>query len=143
MSVKNILDTKGHDVICVKNTALLREAISLLNTHNIGVVLVTNSKDQLAGILSERDIIRRALSQEIGFRDELVTKTMTKNVVSVGLDASVEDVMEMMTNSRVRHIPVVENEKIKGLISIGDVVKKKIFDVENEATVLRDYIATG
>lgn len=142
MSVKNLLDSKGYSVICVKESARLREAIALLNTHNIGVVLVTDENGTLSGILSERDIIRKSLAQETGFRDELVTKTMTKNVLSVSMEASVDDVMSIMTKSRIRHIPVLDNGQIKGLISIGDVVKQKITDVENEAAVLREYIQT-
>jgi len=107
------------------------------------VVLVTDKNGHMVGILSERDIIRRALAQETGFRDEPVTKTMTKKVFTVDESASIDDVMEIMSNARIRHIPVMDGDKIKGLISIGDVVKRKISDAENEAAVLRDYIATG
>lgn len=143
MSVSELLKNKGHDVYSVEETATLRDAIALLNTKNIGVVLVTDKNGHMKGILSERDIIRRALAQETGFRDEPVTKTMTGKVFSVNEQASIDTVMEIMTNSRIRHVPVLDGNKIKGLISIGDVVKRKISDVENEAAVLRDYIATG
>ena len=146
VSVENLLKTKGNkgnSVYSVQKDASLREAIHILNTRNIGVVLVTDKGGKLIGILSERDIIRRALVQETGFRDEPVSKTMTKKVISVGLDASVDDIMSLMTQSRIRHVPVVENEKIRGLISIGDVVKRIIADAENEAASLRDYINTA
>lgn len=143
MSVIGVLNTKGDAVYSVRDTASLRDAIHLLNTQNIGVVLITNTKGHMQGILSERDIIRRALSQETGFRDEPVTKTMTKNVLSVSSHASIDDVMTIMTNSRIRHVPVVDGTEIKGLISIGDVVKCKIADAENEAASLRDYISAG
>ena len=144
MSVRDVLSAKkGQQVFSVADTADLRQAIAMLNTHNIGVVLVTNAKGGLAGILSERDIIRKALAQETGFRDECVTKTMTKKVFTIGEDDSIDAVMEIMTNSRIRHVPVMDGDDIKGLISIGDVVKRKIADAENEAAVLRDYIATG
>ncbi len=143
MSVKEIISSKGGTVFSVDETATLRDAISLLNSRNIGVVLVTNKAGLMKGILSERDIIRKALAQETGFRDESVTKTMTKKVVTVNPNASLDAVMEIMTNSRIRHVPVLDGDEIKGLISIGDVVKRKISDAENEAAVLRDYIATG
>ena len=143
MSVSELLRNKGNAVYSVSESATLREAIALLNSKNIGVVLVTNADGHMKGILSERDIIRKALAQETGFRDEPVTKTMTSKVFSVGEDASIDDVMEIMTNSRIRHVPVLNGDKIMGLVSIGDVVKRKISDAENEAAVLRDYIATG
>jgi len=143
MSVKDILSQKGPDIYTVPNSAKLREAIAVLNDKNIGVVLITDQDGKLDGILSERDIIRRSLSQETGFRDESVTKSMTKNVLSVDPAASVDDVMEVMTNSRIRHVPVLDGETILGLISIGDVVKRKIAQAENEAAAMRDYIAAG
>lgn len=143
MSVKDLLSQKGPEVYTVPNSAKLREAIAVLNDKNIGVVLITDSNGKLDGILSERDIVRRSLLQETGFRDEAVTKSMTKNVLSVNSAASVDDVMEVMTNSRIRHVPVLDGDQIMGLISIGDVVKRKIAQAENEAAAMRDYISAG
>jgi len=94
----------------------LREAISLLNEKNIGVVLVTDQGGKLAGVLSERDVIRRSLAQETGFRDEQVTKFMTQDVTTVTPEASVDEVMCIMTNSKIRHVPVLEGDDIKGLV---------------------------
>lgn len=143
MSVKDLLASKGQNIYAVSTDSKLREAITLLNEKNIGVVLVTDEADKLVGILSERDIIRRSLAQETGFRDELVTKFMTRDVLTVSSAASVNDVMGIMTNSKIRHVPVMEGDKISGLISIGDVVKRKIADAEREAAMMRDYIAAG
>ena len=143
MSVKELLDQKSYAVFAVPLGAKLRDAIAMLNEKNIGVVLITDDAGKLAGILSERDIIRRSLLQETGFRDENVTKSMTKDVFTVPLSASVDDVMEIMTTSRIRHVPVMDGDTIKGLISIGDVVKRKIADAENEAAAMRDYITAG
>lgn len=143
MSVSELLKNKGNQIYAVDITDTLRDAITLLNAKNIGVVLVTDQNGRMKGILSERDIIRRALAQETGFRDEPVTKTMTSKVFTVSPTTSIDEVMELMTNSRVRHIPVLDGDEIKGLVSIGDVVKRKISDAENEAAVLREYIATG
>jgi len=143
MSVKIMLADKGNDIYSVQNTAKLREAIALLNEKNIGAVLVTDSAGKLAGILSERDIVRRSLMQETGFRDELVTKSMTEKVFTVTSGASLDDVMAVMTNSKIRHVPVLDGDGIKGVISIGDVVKRKIAIAESEAAMMRDYIATA
>jgi CBS domain-containing protein len=148
MSVSELLKSKPSQIYAVNITDTLRDAIALLNARNIGVVLVTDENGHMKGILSERDIIRKSLNshnmaQETGFRDEPVTKTMTSKVFTVGPDASIDEVMELMTNSRVRHIPVLDGDEIKGLVSIGDIVKRKIADAENEAAVLREYIATG
>jgi CBS domain-containing protein len=143
MSIKDILKSKGHVIYSLPNSAILRDAIGLLNDKNIGVVLITDGAGKLAGILSERDIVRRSLMQETGFRDEPVTKSMTANVLTVAPSATVDDVMEIMSNSKIRHIPVLDGDEIKGLISIGDIVKRKIADAENEAAAMREYIASG
>jgi len=143
MSVKIMLADKGYDIYSVNKDVKLREAIGVLNEKNIGAVLVTDAAGKLAGILSERDIVRRSLMQETGFRDELVSKSMTSKVLTVPSAASLDDVMEVMTNEHIRHVPVVDGDTIKGVISIGDVVKRKIADAENEAAAMRDYIAAG
>jgi len=143
MSVKEILAQKGSEVFAINETAKLRDAIKMLNARNIGVVLVTNDAGKLTGILSERDIIRRSLVQETGFRDEPVTKSMTRKVLTIGPGASVDEVMEIMTHSRIRHVPVIEGGKLAGLVSIGDIVKRKIADAEQEVDSLREYIAAG
>lgn len=143
MSVSDLLGNKGRDVFSVSETAKLREAIEMLNDKNIGVVLITDSAGKLAGILSERDIVRRSLKQESGFRDELVTKSMTRDVKTVTSSDTIDHVMDIMTNSRIRHVPVLDGDSIQGLISIGDIVKRKIADAENEAAAMRDYISAG
>lgn len=143
MSVKAILANKGSDLYTIAKEAPLRDAIDILNKRNIGVVLVTSSAGELDGILSERDIIRRSLSRESGFRDEPVSQSMTGDVFTVTTEASVDDVMDLMTQSRIRHVPVLDEEKLVGLISIGDVVKRKIAMAEEEAATLRNYISAG
>ena len=142
MSVQDILETKGSKVISIGEDDTLREAIGLLNQHNIGVIVVVDDQGNLSGILSERDIIRRSLTQETGFRDEKVSKSMTNNVLTIGPDASIDDVMEIMTSSRIRHVPVVEDGQLRGLVSIGDVVKRIIADTEKEIDLLKEYIST-
>lgn len=143
MSVKAILSNKGSELYTITKGAPLRDAIDILNNQNIGVVLVTSPAGELEGILSERDIIRRSLSRESGFRDEPVSQSMTSDVFTVSSNASVDDVMDLMTESRIRHVPVIDQERLVGLISIGDVVKRKIAMAEEEAANLRDYISAG
>lgn len=143
MSVKAILGNKDSSLFTINKEAPLREAIDILNSRNIGVVLVTSPSGELEGILSERDIIRRSLSRESGFRDEPVSQSMTGDVFSVSSEASVDDVMDLMTQSRIRHVPVIDDDKLVGLISIGDVVKRKIALAEEEAATLREYISAG
>jgi len=143
MSVKAILSNKGSELYTITKGAPLRDAIDILNNQNIGVVLVTSPAGELEGILSERDIIRRSLSRESGFRDEPVSQSMTSDVFTVSSDASVDDVMDLMTESRIRHVPVIDQERLVGLISIGDIVKRKIAMAEEEAANLRDYISAG
>lgn len=143
MSVKTILANKGSELFTITKEAPLRDAIDILNSRNIGVVLVTSPNGQLQGILSERDIIRRSLKRESGFRDEPVEKSMTKDVFTISSGASVDDVMDLMTNHRIRHLPVVDETSLVGLISIGDVVKRKIAIAEEEAANLRQYISAG
>ncbi len=143
MSVKDILTVKGQQVHCLGEASPLREAIHLMNSKNIGAVLILDEQEKITGILSERDIVRRALAQETGFRDEPVSKTMTSTVKTVTPDTEIDVVMDIMTTKRIRHIPVVDGDTLVGLVSIGDVVKRKITDAEKEAEVLREYISTG
>ncbi len=143
MSVKTILANKGSELFTITKAAPLRDAIDILNSRNIGVVLVTTPDGKLEGILSERDIIRRSLKRESGFRDEPVEKSMTKDVFTISSNSSVDDVMDLMTNHRIRHVPVVDETVLVGLISIGDVVKRKIAMAEEEAANLREYISAG
>lgn len=141
MSVKEILDEKGPDVVTATENDTIRTAIGKLNENNIGVIVVVNEADELVGILSERDIIRKSLNQEIGFRDELVKKSMTANVKTVAPDCPIDDVMEIMTRSRIRHVPILDNGKLVGLVSIGDIVKRIITDTEKELDLLKEYIS--
>src|SRR5690606_32327140 len=112
-----------------------------LNTRKIGAVVVVDGK-KVVGILSERDVVRHLGKDWGGLASRPVSDVMTKTVVSVSRFASVADVMERMTVKRVRHMPVVENGELVGIVSIGDVVKRKIEETEQEATALKEYIAS-
>lgn len=142
MQVDNILQSKGTAVHTVKTDAPIADAVKLLNQHRIGAVVVVSDNGSVAGILSERDVVRHLLDDPSGLVKRPVSDIMTKEVITCPRGATVSDLMEQMTRFRIRHIPIVEDDKLVGIVSIGDVVKRKIEEAEQEAEALRDYIAS-
>ena len=142
MTVRAILDTKGHNILSVEPEARLSAAVKLLGERKIGAVLVM-SKSQIEGILSERDIVRVLSERGAAVLDAPVSEVMTRKVVSCRQNDTVAAIMEMMTNGKFRHLPVVEDERVAGLFSIGDVVKWRVQEYENEQEALRQYIKTA
>lgn len=140
MQVDHILQGKGGVVHTVRRIARISEAIALLNTHRIGAVVVVDAGGTVAGILSERDIVRKMGDDPTAFLDTPVERVMTAKVVTCGRHDSIATVMEKMTEFRIRHIPIVEDGVLCGIVSIGDVVKRKIEETEQEASALREYI---
>ncbi|MEP7241716.1 MAG: CBS domain-containing protein [Devosia sp.] len=141
MQVENILQSKGRTVVTVAARATIAEAVDLLNRNKIGAVVVTDG-GHVAGIFSERDVVRNLGRDWDALARRPVSEVMTKAVVSVTRRASLDDLMERMTEHRIRHIPVVEGGDLVGIISIGDVVKRKIEETELEADALKQYIAS-
>ncbi len=142
MTVRAILDTKGHQIVSVEPDAKLSAAVRMLAERKIGAVLVM-SKGRIEGILSERDIVRVLGERGAAALDERVNDVMTRKVVSCRQSDTVSAIMEMMTLGKFRHLPVLENERVVGLISIGDVVKWRVREYEMEQEALRDYIKTA
>jgi CBS domain-containing protein len=142
MHVDTILQTKGSAVHTLSSTSTLADAVALLNAHNIGAVVITGSDDAIAGILSERDIVRQLGKNPTGALSMPIADCMTRAVVTAERTTTIDEVMERMTRRRIRHMPVAEDGRLMGIISIGDVVKLKIAEVEHEAEALRDYIAS-
>jgi len=142
MTVRAILDTKGHQIVSVEPEAKLSAAINTLGERKIGAVLVM-SKGSIEGILSERDIVRALGERGAGVLDQPVSEVMTRKVVSCRQSDTVAAIMEMMTMGKFRHLPVVEGERVVGLISIGDIVKWRVQEYENEQEALRTYIKTA
>lgn len=140
MQVDNILQGKGGAVHTVRRSARIAEAIALLNTHGIGAVVVVDAGGTVAGILSERDIVRKMGDDPTVFLETPVERVMTAKVVTCGRHDTIAMVMEKMTEFRIRHIPIVEDGVLCGIVSIGDVVKRKIEETEQEASALREYI---
>ena len=142
MTVRAILDTKGHTVQGVEPDATLFSAVKILGGRKIGAVLVM-SKGRIEGILSERDIVRVLGERGPGVLDEPVSTVMTRKVISCKQSDTVAAIMEMMTLGKFRHLPVVEGDRVVGVISIGDVVKWRVQEYEHEQEALRDYIKTA
>lgn len=145
MTIASIISAKGNDVHTVTRTAALSKAIRALGEHNIGALIVVDDDGQCCGILSERDVVRRLATAEspADYLAMAVESSMTADVHTCGMATTVDEAMGMMTERRIRHLPVVEDGKLSGIVSIGDIVKRKISATEREAEELRSYIATG
>jgi CBS domain-containing protein len=143
MSVKAILAAKGSDVVTIEPTADLAAAAKLLGERRIGAVLVLGPDRRVAGILSERDIVRSVGARGADALAEPVSASMTRKVVTCAPNDSLPDIMERMTQGKFRHLPVLEQGKLAGIISIGDVVKQRLQAMEREQAALQDYIRSA
>jgi CBS domain-containing protein len=141
MQVDNILQSKGSTVYTVGADTRLGEAVHMLTTHNIGAVVVLGPAGDVIGILSERDIVRRLDGNPAKALELSVRECMTATVFTCTRQTTVAELMERMTQRRIRHIPIVEDGQLLGIVSIGDVVKRKIEETEQEALALREYIS--
>jgi CBS domain-containing protein len=137
--VKDMLRAKGHDVWSIAGGATVYQALELMAEKNIGAVLVVDAGN-LAGILSERDFARKVDLQGKSCQDTAVEEIMTRRVVYVYPDQTAEECMALMTDKRVRHLPVVEGGQVVGVVSIGDVVKSIISEKEFIIEQLENYI---
>lgn len=143
MTVAHILKDKTGGVIHAKPGDSIESVCQILADKGIGAVLVLRQDGGIAGILSERDIVRGLAMIGIDLMQQSVDTIMTKNVMVCTSRDTIEDVMHLMTKRRIRHLPVVDSGRLTGMISIGDVVKRRIADTQMEAEALRQYIATG
>jgi CBS domain-containing protein len=142
MTVAHIIGEKGRDVVTVPPEVSLAEVAAILSEKRIGAVVVVE-RDAIRGILSERDIVRAVAKHGAEALRKLAADCMTTRVVTCRPEDTINDVMHIMTSGRFRHLPVIENGRLAGLVSIGDVVKRRIEDVEREAEQIREYIATA
>jgi CBS domain-containing protein len=140
MRIHDILRNKGNAVATVRPDATVREMIATLAEHNIGAVVVSADGASIAGIASERDVVRRMRERGAGLLDAAVSEIMTVDVRTCGLDDKVEGLRDIMTRHRIRHLPVVEDGRLAGIVSIGDVVKSAIEELEDEREYLVGYI---
>ena len=143
MTVAHILEEKGSNVYSVAPAASVAEAAKLLTEAGIGALLVLEESGKVCGVLSERDIVQGLAEQGAAALDEPVESLMTRELFSTTPTSTIPSVMELMTSRRVRHLPVMEDGKLKGVISIGDVVKHRIAEAQQEAEALKSYIQGG
>ena len=143
MTVKLILDDKGRDVLSVAASATLGDVVKILAERRIGAVVVVDANKRVEGIVSERDVVRTVAKGGDAWRAMPVEQAMTRAVVTCIETDTVDHIMAKMTEGRFRHVPVVNAGLLVGLISIGDVVKRRIAQVEQERRELQDYIMTA
>jgi CBS domain-containing protein len=143
MNVAAILKQKGRAVTTIPPTLTLIEAASRLTQRRIGALVVVEGEGEIAGILSERDIIRALADSGPACLTRPVSETMTRQVVTCQECDTLDELMSMMTARRFRHIPVMSDGDLVGIVSIGDVVKHHVAEIEMEATAMRAYIAHG
>jgi CBS domain-containing protein len=143
MMIAQILAAKGGAVHAVSAAASLEDAARELTEKKVGCVIVLNADNDIEGILSERDIVTAVARRGPGALAETVGSAMTRAVLTITPDATVDDGLARMTDRRLRHLPVLRDGELIGLVSIGDLVKRKIEEVEVEAASLRAYIASG
>ncbi len=139
--VKNMLDAKGRDVVTVGPDKSLLQVAGILHQRKIGAIVVTSVDGAIAGIFTERDMVRALAEKGAAILDQPVSSVMTVNVQRCREDTTVNQLMEMMSSGRFRHVPVEEGGRLAGIISIGDVVKSRIREVEIEAEEIKAYIA--
>jgi CBS domain-containing protein len=141
MNVIAILKDKGREVETIAADATLISAAEVLGRRRIGAVVVCDSERRVQGIISERDIIRVLAKSGAQVLSSPVSSVMTRNVISCSESDTLAQLMSAMTSGRFRHLPVTKDSKLVGIVSIGDVVKYHISEVEMEATAMKDYIA--
>jgi CBS domain-containing protein len=139
MSIQSILNHKGNKVVTIAPDTKVGTAAHRLRLERIGAIVVTGEGLRIEGILSERDIVKGLTEHGGAVIDLPVAALMSRNVLTCKPDASISEVMRLMTLHRIRHVPVADNGMLRGIVSIGDVVKSRLEDMELEANVLRDY----
>jgi CBS domain-containing protein len=143
MNVETILKTKGRSVTTIAPDASIGNAVDLLRLKGIGALVVSADGERVAGILSERDIVHALAERGAGLLDLPVSALMTRHVFTCQPGDSIAELMAEMTERRIRHLPVVENGCLAGIVSIGDVVKNRLDEVETEASSLRQFITSA
>jgi len=143
VTVNLILSRKGTDVVTIEPTATVADAAKLLSERRIGAIVVTGPDKLVAGILSERDIVRALGARGAQVLDTQVADMMTRKVVTCARGDTLAALMEQMTQGKFRHVPVVEDGKLAGIVSIGDVVKSRLEEMERESDAMREYIRSA
>ena len=143
MSVERIMSSKGRDVVTLHPDRTLCDAARLLTERRIGALVVSEDGKGVRGILSERDIVRSVARAGVEALNEPISAHMTANVITCTGHAGITELMELMTERRIRHVPIVEEGELRGMVSIGDVVKQRVAEIEAESQAMREYITAG
>jgi CBS domain-containing protein len=143
MTVKAILAAKGGDVVTIEPHISVADAAKRLAERKIGALVVTGAEHRIIGILSERDIVLELAARGAAVLERPLSEVMTRKVTTCSQSDTISSVMERMTEGKFRHLPVVEQNRLIGIVSIGDIVKQRLQDMEREQSALRDYIQTA
>ncbi|MFN4025557.1 MAG: CBS domain-containing protein [Hyphomonas sp.] len=141
MIIEQILNDKGREVVTLRADHTLREAAKLLDERRIGAVVALAEDGAIVGVLSERDIVRQVARQGGAALDMPVGEAMTRAVITVPAETPVDEALQLMTDRRIRHLPIVRNDRLTGFVSIGDLVKWKIAETEAEAQAMKSYLS--
>lgn len=141
--VNSILNAKGTEVVTIEPVATLAATAKLMSARRIGALVVTGPDRRVAGIVSERDIVRTLAERGAAALDEPVGQVMTRKVVTCTRGETIASIMERMTEGKFRHVPVVEDGQLIGIVSIGDVVKHRLAVIESESAAMREYIRSA
>ena len=142
MTVSTILSVKGRDIFTIEPGATLTAAAKLLAEKRIGALLILGPDHRITGILSERDIVRAIAARGAAALDNFVSTAMTREVVTCRETETITSIMDRMTSGKFRHLPVVDQDRPVGMISIGDVIKYRVHEMERDAAQMREYIQT-
>ena len=142
-TVRQILSAKGDGVVTGDRTMSLGQAVARLADNRIGALIFVDEESRVVGILSERDVVRSLAKHGAPVLDHPASEHMTRQVKTCTREDTVEDLMDMMTAGRFRHLPVVEEGRLVGMVSIGDVVKHRVADIEHQAKEIRNYLFTS
>lgn len=141
MKVKDILATKGSRVVTVEKSTLVFDAMSIFSANRIGSLLVVDQDDSILGIIGARDVLNAVIKSYDKIKEMSVEEIMTTNLIVGSVDDDVDYIQAVMTENRVRHIPIIDNKELQGIVSIGDVVKSQMKEKDVENKYLKDYIA--
>lgn len=141
MIVEQILNDKGHEVVTLRADVTLKDAAMLMDEKKIGAIVALDEHDRIIGVLSERDIVRQVARHGAAALEMQVGSAMTRAVVTVHSTTAVDEALQTMTDRRIRHLPVVRNDRLTGVVSIGDLVKWKIAETEAEAKAMKSYLS--
>ena len=143
MNVATMLKSKGRSVATVRPSSTMSEVAEILSARKIGAIVVVGDQGRVVGIISERDVVRFVAERGASALMLPVGECMTRSVITCTESTTVDELMEIMTSGRFRHVPVVQDEALIGIVSIGDVVKYHVADITLEVTAMRSYLATG